>query len=84
MLRRETEQDLERRAAAIGRPLTTLREQGLTGSPQEVVDQLAAYAEVGADRMYLQVFDLDDLDHLALLGAEVRPAVDAIRPPLAG
>ncbi len=76
----ESEQELERRAAAIGRPLATLRGQGLTGSPQEVVDQLAAYAEVGADRMYLQVFDLDDLDHIALLAAEVRPAADAIRP----
>ncbi|MHA3837120.1 LLM class F420-dependent oxidoreductase [Terrabacter sp. AAH1] len=56
---------LRRRADAIGRDLDELRENGLTGSPDEVVDRLGTFAEAGAERVYLQVLDLSDLDHLA-------------------
>ncbi len=62
-----------RRAAAIGHDVDELREHGLCGTPAEVLDKLAAYAEVGASRMYLQVLDLGDLDHLALVAEEVLP-----------
>jgi hypothetical protein len=37
------------------------------------VARLRAFAEVGASRAYLQVLDLDDLEHLELLAAEVAP-----------
>jgi alkanesulfonate monooxygenase SsuD/methylene tetrahydromethanopterin reductase-like flavin-dependent oxidoreductase (luciferase family) len=67
------EDEVVRRAAAIGRAPEELRENGAAGTPEEVVAKLATYAEAGATRMYLQVLDLDDLDHLALLGAEVLP-----------
>ncbi len=56
---------LQRRADAMGRDLAELRENGLAGTPDEVRERLAAFADVGADRMYLQVLDLSDLDHLA-------------------
>jgi len=70
----ERDAELERRAAAIGRPLDgDLREHGATGSPAEVLEVLAAYAEAGAQRVYLQVLDLDDLDHLSLVGERVLP-----------
>ena len=59
------EATLGRRAAAIGRDLDELRENGLAGSAAEVVDRIGAFAEVGAERLYLQVLDLSDLDHLA-------------------
>ena len=36
-----------------------------------MLDTLASYAEAGAERVYLQVLDLDDLDHLRLLAEEV-------------
>ena len=62
-----------RRAAAIGREVDELRTNGLCGSPDEVVAKLATYAGAGADRIYLQILDLADLDHLALIAEEVLP-----------
>ncbi|CAN7521443.1 LLM class F420-dependent oxidoreductase [Terrabacter sp. LjRoot27] len=56
---------LRRRAGAIGRDLDELRDNGLAGSPDEVVEKLAAFEAVGAERVYLQVLDLSDLDHLS-------------------
>ena len=66
--------DLARRAAAIGREPDELREHGLAGTPEEIADKIAEFAGIGATRLYLQVLDLDDLEHLALL-AELIPAV---------
>jgi len=68
-----TEQEVARRAAAIGREVDELRQNGLAGSPVEVVEKLALYAEAGAQRCYLQVLDLSDLDHLRLIAEEVQP-----------
>ncbi|GAA2741839.1 LLM class F420-dependent oxidoreductase [Terrabacter aerolatus] len=59
------EATLRRRADAIGRDLDELRSNGLAGSPDEVVEKLAAFEAEGAERLYLQVLDLSDLDHLA-------------------
>ena len=56
---------LRRRAEAIGRDVDELGENGLAGTPSEAVDKLGRLAEVGATRVYLQVLDLADLDHLA-------------------
>ena len=69
------ERELQRRAEALGRPLDQLRNGAAVGTPAEVVDKLQAYAAVGAERAYLQVFDLDDLEHLDLIAAEVMPGV---------
>lgn len=68
-----TEEEVARRAAAIGRDVAELRENGLAGTPQEVVDKIGRYAELGAERIYLQVLDLGDLDHLRHVAAEVMP-----------
>ncbi|MGY1720273.1 LLM class F420-dependent oxidoreductase [Blastococcus sp. SYSU DS0552] len=67
------EAELARRAAAIGRDVDELREHGVAGTPAEAVDVLGRYAEAGAQRVYLQVLDLADLDHLDLVAAEVAP-----------
>ena len=69
------EAELARRAAAIGRELSDLRENGLAGSPAEIVDKLGAFAEAGATTAYLQILDLADLDHLDLLASQVLPQV---------
>lgn len=58
------EPTLRRRAEAIGREVDELRRNGLAGSADEIVDRLGTFAEVGASRVYLQVLDLSDLDHL--------------------
>jgi alkanesulfonate monooxygenase SsuD/methylene tetrahydromethanopterin reductase-like flavin-dependent oxidoreductase (luciferase family) len=68
-----TETEVARRAAAIGRDITELRENGLAGSPAEVLEKLGRFADHGADRFYLQVLDLTDLDHLRLVAEEVLP-----------
>ncbi|QDY10051.1 LLM class F420-dependent oxidoreductase [Micromonospora sp. HM134] len=65
--------EVARRAAVIGREPAELRENGLAGTPAEVVDKLGRYAEAGSERTYLQVLDLADLDHLELVAAEVMP-----------
>lgn len=67
--------EIARRAAAIGREVDELRENGLAGTPAEVVDKIGRYAALGAERVYLQVLDLADLDHLRLIAAEVMPHV---------
>ncbi|GAA5031212.1 LLM class F420-dependent oxidoreductase [Terrabacter aeriphilus] len=59
------EATLRRRADAVGRDLGELREAGLAGSPDEVVEKITTFEAVGAERIYLQVLDLSDLDHLA-------------------
>jgi F420-dependent oxidoreductase-like protein len=66
--------ELETRAAATGRALEQLREHALAGTPEEIAGTIAKFAGLGAARMYLQVLDLQDLDHLELL-AELIPAV---------
>lgn len=71
----ETEAEVERRAAAIGREVGELRENGLAGTVEEVVDKIGRYRESGQTRLYLQTLDLTDLDHLRLVAAAVMPAL---------
>ncbi|MBQ1000115.1 LLM class F420-dependent oxidoreductase [Streptomyces sp. RK62] len=66
------DQEVARRAAAIGREVDELKENGLAGSPAEVVEKIGRYQEAGSQRIYLQVLDLHDLDHLELISAEVQ------------
>ncbi|WP_309648057.1 LLM class F420-dependent oxidoreductase [Nocardioides sp.] len=69
------EAEVERRAAAIGRDKDELRANGIAGTPEEVVERIGDYAALGSDRLYLQVLDLADLDHLRLVAADVMPHV---------
>jgi len=48
---------------------------GLCGRPDEIVEKLGRFAGIGTARMYLQILDLVDLEHVALLGEEVLPQV---------
>ncbi len=67
--------EVARRAEAIGRAPEELRENGFGGTVQQVVDTMGTFAEAGATRLYLQVLDLHDLDHLELVASEVAPHV---------
>lgn len=69
------EAELARRAARIGREVTELRENGLAGTPDEVLTKLGRYADLGTQRCYLQVLDLADLEHLQLVAETVLPAL---------
>ncbi|MCO4835938.1 MAG: hypothetical protein KC481_19965, partial [Acidimicrobiaceae bacterium] len=66
--------DIERRAAAIGRDVDELRENGLAGTYDEATAKLAEFAAAGIQRVYLQILDLADLDHVSEIGANVLPA----------
>ncbi|MFE9745914.1 LLM class F420-dependent oxidoreductase [Saccharothrix saharensis] len=66
--------EVARRAAAIGRDVAELRENGLAGTPDEVVDKLGSWREqTGISRAYLQVLDLADLDHVEFIASAVAP-----------
>ncbi|WP_280722716.1 LLM class F420-dependent oxidoreductase [Kitasatospora sp. MAA4] len=65
--------EVARRAAAIGREVSELKANGLAGTPAEVADRIGRYQEAGSSRIYLQILDLDDLDHLELIASQVRP-----------
>ncbi|WP_188037336.1 LLM class F420-dependent oxidoreductase [Actinotalea sp. JY-7885] len=67
--------EVARRAAAIGREPGELREHGVAGTVAEAVDRLGELAEAGVERIYLQVLDLADIEHLELVAAQVAPHV---------
>jgi len=69
------EAEVARRAEAIGREPDELRANGAAGTPDEVLSTLQQWAEAGASRIYLQVLDLSDLDHLRLVAREALPHV---------
>ncbi len=64
--------EVARRAAAIGRDVEELKANGLGGSPAEVVDKIGSFEAIGSSRIYLQVLDLDDLDHLELISSQIQ------------
>jgi F420-dependent oxidoreductase-like protein len=65
--------EVSRRADAIGRELDELRSNSpLAGTPNEIVDALGAFADIGVQRVYLQLLDLSDLEHLRLFADEVK------------
>jgi F420-dependent oxidoreductase-like protein len=47
----------------------------LYGTPEQVVEVIGQYAKLGATRLFLQIIDLHDLDHLELIASEVMPQV---------
>jgi F420-dependent oxidoreductase-like protein len=65
------EAELARRAAAIGRDVAELRGNGMAGTATEVAAKMREWEAAGVQRMYLQVLDLSDPEHVAL-AAECR------------
>ena len=62
-----------RRAAAIGREPAELRRNGAAGTVDETAKTLRAWIDAGVDRIYLQILDLSDLEHLDVLATDVAP-----------
>ena len=67
------EAEIRARAKAIGREVDELKANGMCGTPEECAERLAEFGEAGAERIYLQILDLSDLDHLRLIAREVAP-----------
>ncbi|MGB0437423.1 MAG: LLM class F420-dependent oxidoreductase [Mycobacterium sp.] len=66
------EATIARRADAIGREVEELRANSpAVGTPAEIVDKLGPFIEAGVQRIYLQLLDMSDLDHVAFFADEV-------------
>ncbi|MBO0827771.1 MAG: LLM class F420-dependent oxidoreductase [Streptosporangiales bacterium] len=66
------EAEVRRRADAVGSGSID-PDTALVGTPAHIVDRIGAYVDAGAKRVYLQVLDLHDADHLELIASEVLP-----------
>jgi alkanesulfonate monooxygenase SsuD/methylene tetrahydromethanopterin reductase-like flavin-dependent oxidoreductase (luciferase family) len=67
------EAEVRRRARVTGRDPAELRANEVAGTPDEVVERLRALEAAGAGTVYLQFLDLEDLDHIRLIGHSVLP-----------
>ena len=67
--------DVERRASNIGRDVDELATNGLAGSPAQIVEKIHVYGELGITRIYLQILDMNDLEHVGLIASDVLPVV---------
>jgi alkanesulfonate monooxygenase SsuD/methylene tetrahydromethanopterin reductase-like flavin-dependent oxidoreductase (luciferase family) len=67
----KTDADIKRRAAFLGREVDELKLNGVCGTPAEAIEKLESWNAVGAERAYLQLLDLTDLEQLELIASEV-------------
>jgi F420-dependent oxidoreductase-like protein len=68
--------EIARRAARIGRDVDELRgDSPAVGTPDEIATKLVAYSKIGVQRVYLQLLDMSDLDHLEFFTDQVIPQV---------
>ncbi|MEC7117850.1 MAG: hypothetical protein VXW71_06675, partial [Actinomycetota bacterium] len=63
----KTEEELISRSRRIGREISELRENGVAGTLDEARERIRSFQQLGVSRMYFQVLDEDDLDHVSLL-----------------
>ncbi len=65
---------LERRASRINRTGEQLRDgANIVGDAADIAARIGVYAGFGIDRVYFQLLDQQDVDHVEYLGAEVLP-----------
>lgn len=84
----EDARQLEARAAELmqkggesGDPaayVANVETDGLAGTPEQIVERLSRYAEVGIQRVMLQHLLHEDLESLALIGRDVIPAAASL------
>ena len=66
--------DVRRHAAALGRDVADISpDSHFMGDASVIAEKVHRLVELGAERIYFQLFDLGDLDHLEYLGSEVLP-----------
>jgi F420-dependent oxidoreductase-like protein len=70
-----TREEAQQRLQRLGPPGERMLANGVVGTPSEVTAALQSLANDGCEIVYLHIFDVDDLDHLRLIGAEVVPQV---------
>ena len=62
-----------RRLDAIHADPATFADVNVAGTPEQAVAKLRRLRDLGADRVYLQLVDARDLEHVELIAAEVLP-----------
>ena len=67
--------EVARRAKNIGREQDEVTQSGLCGTPEQLIAKIKQWDAAGAQTLYLQILDLDDLDHLDLIAAQVLPHI---------
>jgi alkanesulfonate monooxygenase len=67
--------EVEQRTKKIGREVAELSANGLCGTPDQLIAKIGEWKAAGAETIYMQILDLDDLDHLDLIGKEVLPHI---------
>jgi len=65
--------EIATRAESAGIEPERLQRTGIASTPAQAVDRIAGLADLGVTRIYLQLMDLRDLDHLELIASEVLP-----------
>jgi F420-dependent oxidoreductase-like protein len=68
-----TDAETRRRAEPLHAKSALPPEDALIGSPAQLVDRIGEFAGIGAGRVHLRLVEMDDLDHLELIAAEVLP-----------
>ncbi|MEU8376817.1 LLM class F420-dependent oxidoreductase [Micromonospora sp. NPDC048894] len=74
-----TDAEAQRRAAPLHVKSALPPEDPVVGSPAQLVDRIGEFAAIGATRVHLRLIELDDLDHLELIAAEVLPQLGGTR-----
>ncbi|MQA84818.1 MAG: TIGR03560 family F420-dependent LLM class oxidoreductase [Streptosporangiales bacterium] len=70
--------EVDRRQAVMGSP--RMLAEAACGAPETVLDRLSSLAADGVDTVYFHIYDIDDLDHIRLLGEEVVPKASRLSP----
>jgi F420-dependent oxidoreductase-like protein len=70
-----TLEEAQRRLQSLGPPGERMLANGVVGTPSDLIASFERLAEDGCETVYLHIFDIDDLDHLRLIGSEVVPQV---------
>jgi F420-dependent oxidoreductase-like protein len=70
-----THDEAQRRVERLGEPGARMLRMGTVGTVPEVIGKLEQLSADGADTVYFHLYDVDDLDHIHLLGSEVLPEV---------
>ncbi|SLE57485.1 alkanesulfonate monooxygenase [Mycobacteroides abscessus subsp. massiliense] len=70
----DTDTEIARRAANARREVEEITENSpLAGTPDAVAEKLSIYVDAGVQRVYVQLLDIRDLDHLEFFASTVIP-----------
>jgi F420-dependent oxidoreductase-like protein len=72
--------EVDRRVSRTGMARDAVDALGVAGHPDAIVERVQEFAAAGARRVYLDLVDLSDLDHLDLLAGEVLGPLRSLQP----